>query len=168
MFCRLSQCHVGFQWIKSLYLLCFLTKDKYSSTSSEDPTTKGTRWCSVSGSTSRTRWEPVVAVPPACSIRKAMGLHSYSSLSWRQENMWETHNLHNADTLVFKGCFHAFTSKFEADLFNFFFLSVVDLGGSTFFFLFRQNGFILYLLIYKLQILYLGHCFHAMVYICLL
>lgn len=82
---------------QNLYFLCFLTKDKYSSTSSGDPTTKGTLWWSDPGIISRTRWVPVVAMPPACSIRKAMGLHSYSSLSWRESNMWEPYKLHNAD-----------------------------------------------------------------------
>lgn len=66
---------------RNLYFLCFLTMDKYSSTSSGEPTTKGALWCSDSGIISKTRWVPVVAMPPACSIRKAMGLHSYSNLS---------------------------------------------------------------------------------------
>lgn len=60
----------------------FLTKVRYSLTSSGEPTTKGTRWWSPSGWTSSTLWVPVVASPPACSMMKAMGLHSYSSRSF--------------------------------------------------------------------------------------
>lgn len=65
----------------------FSTKDRYSATSSGEPTTNGTLWCRASGWTSRILWVPVVATPPACSMRKAMGLHSYSSRSyqWSEE-----------------------------------------------------------------------------------
>lgn len=70
----------------SLYFWCFLTIARYSSTSSGEPTTKGTRWWMDSGLTSRTLCVPVVAMPPACSMRKAMGLHSYRSLSWGEES----------------------------------------------------------------------------------
>lgn len=69
---------------KQIYFWYFFTKDIYSSTSSWDPTTKGTLWWTISGFTSRIRCVPVVAIPPACSIRKAMGLHSYSSRSFKQ------------------------------------------------------------------------------------
>lgn len=66
----------------------FWTKDRYSLTSSGEPTTKGTRWWMVSGWTSRILCVPVVARPPACSMRNAMGLHSYRSRSCRAS--WET------------------------------------------------------------------------------
>lgn len=68
-------------WIP--HLLCFLKMERYSFTSSGDPRTTGTRWWMEVGWTSRTFPEPVVAMPPACSMMKAMGLHSYSSLSWQ-------------------------------------------------------------------------------------
>lgn len=38
----------------------------------------------ASGFTSNTGWVPVVAKPPACSMMKATGLHSYRSRSCRE------------------------------------------------------------------------------------
>src|SRR5665213_2459678 len=43
---------------------------------STDPINIGERWCSSVTSRSRIRTEPFVALPPACSITKASGLHS--------------------------------------------------------------------------------------------
>ncbi len=64
---------------------CFLKMEIYSCTSSGEPSTTGTLWWIESGLMSRTFIAPVVAIPPACSMMKAMGLHSYNSLSWSPE-----------------------------------------------------------------------------------
>lgn len=87
-------------WIP--HLLCFLQMERYSCTSSGDPRTTGTRWWMEVGWMSRTFMDPVVAMPPACSTMKAMGLHSYNSLSWRGRSRnrsdlmrkWMTNNLY--------------------------------------------------------------------------
>uniref|UniRef100_A0A0E9WGQ4 Uncharacterized protein n=1 Tax=Anguilla anguilla TaxID=7936 RepID=A0A0E9WGQ4_ANGAN len=64
------------------HLACFLTMEMYSCTSSGEPSTTGTLWWMDSGLMSSTFMVPVVAIPPACSMMKAIGLHSYSSLSF--------------------------------------------------------------------------------------
>lgn len=64
------------------WFLC--TQVRYSCTSSGDPRIRGTRWWMASGFTSNTGWVPVVAKPPACSMMKATGLHSYRSRSCRE------------------------------------------------------------------------------------
>ena len=46
------------------------------STLSAEPRISGTRWCSDVAVRSRIRWRPVVAPPPACSIRNAIGCAS--------------------------------------------------------------------------------------------
>lgn len=85
-FCTITNCWRSQTSIRLLQLYgYFLTNDRYSLTSSGEPTMKGTRWWRASGWTSSILWVPVVARPPACSMRKAMGLHSYSSRSF-----WET------------------------------------------------------------------------------
>jgi hypothetical protein len=43
-------------------------------TSSAEPNTNGTLWCSDSGCMSISRLRPALAMPPACSIRKDTGL----------------------------------------------------------------------------------------------
>ena len=45
------------------------------------PTKKERRWCRLSGMISRIRSLPSLALPPACSARNAIGLHSYSRRS---------------------------------------------------------------------------------------
>ena len=49
------------------------------STISRLPQKKGTRWCNSEGSISKILSNPLEAFPPACSVRKAIGLHSYNS-----------------------------------------------------------------------------------------
>src|SRR5262249_14221754 len=51
------------------------------STSSGPPTSSGVRGWRLAGVTPRMRPEPSVALPPACSARKAIGLASYISRS---------------------------------------------------------------------------------------
>lgn len=77
-----------FKWLP--HLLCFLKMERYSFISSGEPRTTGTRWWIDVGWMSRTFMDPVVAMPPACSMMKAMGLHSYSSLSWQENSRNQT------------------------------------------------------------------------------
>ncbi len=58
-----------------------LMKFSTSSTMWLLPTKKERRWCRLSGIISRIRSLPSLALPPACSARKAIGLHSYSRRS---------------------------------------------------------------------------------------
>ncbi len=78
---------------------CFLKMEIYSFTSSGEPSTTGTLWWIESGLMSRTFMAPVVAIPPACSTMKAMGLHSYNSLSWRAGKKHETSEIVAINTL---------------------------------------------------------------------
>lgn len=54
----------------------------YSSTSSGEPIATGDRWWMLLGWMSRMVSKPVEAMPPACSMMKAMGLPSYSRRSF--------------------------------------------------------------------------------------
>ena len=56
--------------------LCFAINSSALSTISTRPQKKGTLWCSEVGSISRILWKPFVAFAPACSAKKAIGLHS--------------------------------------------------------------------------------------------
>lgn len=60
----------------SHFLACFLQKAMYSSTSSLEPMATGAFWWMLTGWMSRTFWKPVEAMPPACSMMKAMGFPS--------------------------------------------------------------------------------------------
>lgn len=54
------------------FLVCIYLKNlRRSSTSSLLPRKHGVRWWIEVGWTSSRRWSPVVARPPACSVRKA-------------------------------------------------------------------------------------------------
>ena len=63
------------------WLLALVMKSWYKVTSSADPIIKGTRWWISVGWMLKIRSCPVVAIPPACSTMKAMGLASHISLS---------------------------------------------------------------------------------------
>lgn len=60
-----------------------MMKLKTSSTSLAEPRKMGLRWWIDSGTTSKIGTLPVEAFPPACSIKNAIGLHSYNNRSWK-------------------------------------------------------------------------------------
>lgn len=88
--------------VRSHFLACFWQMAMYSSTSSLEPIAAGALWWMLSGWMSRMFSKPVEAMPPACSMMKAMGLHSYSRRSFEREGregvsahekVWKTHRL---------------------------------------------------------------------------
>src|SRR5207244_1148217 len=73
---QLSAVHAKLAGTGSIIRHYEAVKRESSSTSSRLPTMSGVRWWSESGAMSRMREWPLVAMPPACSARKAMGLAS--------------------------------------------------------------------------------------------